>query len=227
MPYKTELHLHTSEVSNCVDAPTKEAADLYAEAGYQTVVITNHMSRFTYKNKRFDHSDWPWERKVEYYMNGYHTLVEAAAGRFDVLLGMEFRAEPSGSDYLVYGVTEEFLLSCPDLMALSVKDLSALLHENNMLLYQAHPFRNGMRVTDPGLLDGIEVYNGHIKHDSRNDIAQIWADRFGLLQVSGTDFHHIIQNPAAGILTDEPIRTNDQLLSVLRGGNFTLIRGEA
>lgn len=227
MAYKTELHLHTAEVSDCADAPTKEVADLYADAGYHTVVITNHMSRFSYKNRRFDHSDWSWERKVEFFMNGYHTLVEAAAGRFNVLFGMEFREEPSGSDYLVYGVDEAFLISCPELLTLSVRTLSPLLHEHDMLICQAHPFRNGMKITDPRLLDGIEVFNGHLNHDSRNDIAQLWAERFGLIPVSGTDFHHMTQRPLGGIETDAPILTNAQLIETLRGGNYTLIRGEA
>lgn len=35
-----------------------------------------------------------------------------------------------------------------------------------MLFYQAHPFRNSMKITNPELLDGIEVYNGHPGHDS-------------------------------------------------------------
>ena len=61
--------------------------------------------------------------------------------------------------------------------------------------------------------------------DSRNDIARIWAERFGLIGTSGSDFHKIVEGAfAGGILTDEPITSNEQLLEILRSGNFEMIK---
>lgn len=54
---------------------------------------------------------------------------------------------------------------------------------------QAHPFRNGLKIVDPKHLDGIETYNGNPRHDSRNEIAKAWAQKFGMLETSGSDFH--------------------------------------
>lgn len=48
------------------------------------------------------------------------------------------------------------------------------------MIYQAHPFRFGMKITNVKYLDGIEVCNRNIEHDSHNDIAALWAEKFGL-----------------------------------------------
>lgn len=224
MAYLTELHLHTAEVSNCATAPAATSAEAYAKAGYSTVLVTNHMSKFTYKNKSFDHSDWSWDAKCDFYMQGYHTMVEAAAGRFNVLLGMELRSNHDDNDYLIYGMTEDFMRAHPEMMDIPLKTLVPEIREAGMLFFQAHPFRNGMKVTKPELLDGIEIANGHPAHDSRNDIAALWAEKFGLLVSGGTDYHHPHHTPVGGIVTEEIITSNDQLLRILREGSFKLIR---
>lgn len=225
--FKTELHLHSAEVSDCARVYSKEIADTYASNGYSTVVLTNHMSKFTFRSKRNGaREDMSWEEKVDFYLNGYHALKEAANRRFNVLLGMELRFYDGANDYLIYGITEDFLKSCDDLMAYkTVKALKPLLEENGLLIFQAHPFRNGMKVTDPRFLDGIEIFNGHIDHDSRNDIAELWAKKFGLLTSSGSDFHYDKQTPNAGILTDYEIKDNNTLVETLKNGQFTLIKG--
>ena len=223
--FKTELHLHSAEVSDCGRAYSKEIADIYADHGYSTVVIANHMSKYTYRSKRNGaREDMTWDEKVDFYLNGYHALKEAANGRFNVLLGMELRFYDCVNDYLVYGITEEFLRSNGDIMALkSAKEFRPLVDSNGLLFYQAHPFRNGMQVTDPKLLDGIEVFNGHPNHDSRNDIACMWADKFGLMRTSGSDFHFAGQTPNGGILTEYEIKDNETLVKTLKSGQFTLL----
>ncbi len=224
MRYRTELHLHTAEVSACATENVAYIADIYAAAGYTTVVVTEHLNPQTFKNKRVDLSAADWEEKCTHYLRGYRAMQEAAGGRFHVLLGMELNPKPMGCDYLIYGMTEEFLRGFPEIADTPLKLLVSRLHDAGMLLYQAHPFRNDARVTDPRLLDGIESYNGHVGHDSRNGIARLWAEKFSLPEISGTDFHHAHQAPVAGIETDFPITTNEMLLDVLRSGNYTLIR---
>ena len=129
---------------------------------------------------------------------------------------MEIRFDENGNDYLVFGVTEEFLRSHPEIINMTAGEFSALSRQEGLLFYQAHPFRNGMTVTDPKLLDGIESYNGHLNHDSRNDIAMIWAEKHHLLQSSGSDYHDPGREARGGILVPERIRTQEELLKVLR-----------
>jgi histidinol phosphatase-like PHP family hydrolase len=105
MIYKTELHCHTSEVSKCSSVPAKDFVEAYIEKGYSTLVITNHFSKYA-----FNHiEDAPWKEKIDLFMTAYHNAVNASKGRLNILLGMEYRNKYSANDYLVYGVTEDFL----------------------------------------------------------------------------------------------------------------------
>ncbi|MBQ9079903.1 MAG: PHP domain-containing protein [Clostridia bacterium] len=225
--FKTELHAHSGSVSNCADVPEDKIVERYIAEGYTTIVLTNHLSRFTYKNKNFDHSADPWDKKIDFYMNGYHLMKDAAAGRINVLLGVELRSNRDENDYLIHGVSEEFLRSMPNIMDDKLEFVIDAVHEAGGLFYQAHPFRNAMRITKPELLDGIEVYNGHIGQQSRNDIAYMWAEKFGLRKISGSDFHHDNHVVGAGIETDVPITSEAQLVEILREQNYTLIRSGA
>lgn len=226
MKYKTELHCHSAPVSSCASATPEELVELFVAEGYTTLVLTNHLSRFTYKCKaKGDLSHWPWETKIDYYMQGYYDLCRAAEGRLNILFGCEFRSNIDENDYLIYGLDESFLRENENLFDLKTAEISALLREMGYLFVQAHPFRNGMQITKPELLDGIEVFNGNPKQDSRNDVARMWAERFSLLQTSGSDCHHIIDgSTTGGILTDFPINSNAQLLEVLLSGNYELVK---
>ena len=223
MSYKTELHCHSKTVSDCADITPAEIVEKYLAAGYTTVVLADHLSPFTF-GKRYTGTE-DWQSKIDYYMEGVRALKKAAEGKLHVLQGCELRIEKCDSDFLVYGMTEEFMRANPDLLQIpKPKEMCKRVREAGFLLYQAHPFRNNMTVTDPDLLDGIEVYNAHARHNSRNDFAKLWAERHGLLQISGSDIHHDYDSPGGGILTDVPVESMPQLMEILRTGNYTLLR---
>ena len=226
MKFKTELHCHSAPVSACAKAYAEEIVQEYLAHGYNSLVLTNHFSRFTFKNKRMgDLSALPWQEKVDYYMKGYHDMVEAAAGKMDILFGCELRSNIDENDYLIYGLDEKFLRENEDLYDIPTPEVSERVRAAGFLFLQAHPFRDNMMMVNPRHLDGIEVFNGNPTQDSRNDIARIWAERFGLIGTSGSDYHRTVEGGfAGGILTDEPINSNEQLLKILRSGNFELIK---
>ena len=95
-----------------------------------------------------------------------------------------------------------------------------LIHESGGMIFAAHPFRDNMTVLDPTGLDGVEVFNAHAGHDSRNELAFAFARHHGLTGIAGSDFHHEWNTPSAGIMTPEPITTNEELLATLRSGTF-------
>ena len=226
MKFKTELHLHSAPVSACGKSYPEEIVQVYLEHGYDTIVLTNHFSRFTFKNKRMgDLSALPWQEKVDYYMQGYRELKKAAEGKINVIFGCELRSNIDENDYLIYGLDEKFLRDNEDLYDLPTPEVSARIRAAGFLFLQAHPFRDNMMMVNPQYLDGIEIFNGNPQQDSRNDIARIWADRFGLIGTSGSDYHRTVEGAfAGGILTDEPITSNEQLLEILRSGNFEMIK---
>jgi predicted metal-dependent phosphoesterase TrpH len=95
---------------------------------------------------------------------------------------------------------------------------------SDILLYQAHPFRKDMTIIKPELLFGIEVQNTHPRHDSRNDIAMAWAEKYGLHKIAGSDCHQVVDVGTSAIVTDENVQTMDDLVRVLRNDQFTMIR---
>ncbi len=223
MTFKTELHCHSCTVSACADITPAQIVEKYLAHGYTTVVLADHLSPFTFGKQYTGGEDW--QEKIDYYMEGYHALQKAAEGKLHILQGCELRINACDSDFLVYGITEDFMRENEDLLQIpKAKQMCARLREAGFLVFQAHPFRNGMTITDPAYLDGIEVYNAHGRHNSRNDFAQLWAERHGLLQISGSDVHHVYDLPGGGILTDEPVTSMEQLTGILREGHYTLLR---
>ena len=225
MSFKTELHCHSGVVSACGHLSPERLVERYTEAGYSTLVITDHLSRDTFNYGNYGGHD-DWNAKVDFFLRSHELLEKAAAGKLHILQGMEVRINKhAAADYLVYGVTEEFLRSHTDLLAYHFKDFAAAVREAGMLLIQAHPFRNHMVVTVPDLLDGMEVFNGtHTHSPFRNEIAAQWADHYHMIKTSGSDLHSEAMRISGGIETDMPITTNEQLLSVLRSGNYRLLQ---
>ena len=233
MKFKTELHCHTGHVSNCGKCDAEYIISRYLEAGYTSLMVADHMSYYTFTGSRNKYPDYLektgktdcWQSKVDFFLTGYQNLIKAADGRMNIILGMEFRDfNPKiANDYLVFGVTEEWLRKSECITEMHIKEMSEYVHQSGMLIYQAHPFRNDMTVTDPKYLDGVEVFNGHQFHASRNRVAVLWADIHGLKRTSGTDFHEPRHICCGGILTDEPVKTPEQLVEILKNESYELM----
>ena len=217
MPFKTELHAHTSEVSPCGHVTAPEVADRFIQEGYSSLVITNHYCDYVIDNLKGS-----WREKMDYYMLPYYLMREHAGDRLHVILGCELRFEGNINDYLIYGITEDFLRENPNLHKMSLRSFAPLAREYGFLVVQAHPFRNGIQVVSPELLDGMETFNGTPTYDGRDTIADAWARRYGLIRTSGSDFHNPDQYGTGGILTNAAIRTGEELVAVLKSGDYTL-----
>lgn len=222
--FYTELHAHTSDTSRCGEVCAKDLVALYKAAGASTVVMTDHLSPSTFE--AYKGTDLSWAEKADIFLQGYRKAKAAAGDELTVLLGMELRFDRKGdnNDYLVYGVTEEFLYQNPDLLNMRLTSFSKLAHKNGLLIFQAHPFRDGMHIVNADDLDGVEVYNACVRHNSRNSIAEMWAKLHRLRGSAGSDFHRAEDVARGGILTDKKIETNADLLEVLKSGNFTVYK---
>ena len=85
-----------------------------------------------------------------------------------------------------------------------------------ILIFQAHPFRPGVTPVAPGLIDGIEVYNGNPRHNSHNDRALAFAKKHNLLKISGSDFHRINDVGRGGIILPGKISSSQELVSFFK-----------
>lgn len=216
MEYKYELHCHTGCVSRCGRVDPEEIVKLYKQKGYNGIVVTDHYSPMTFKR------NWCPQKEIDFYLSGYRRMKAAAGDDFTVLLGMELRHYFTANDYLIYGIDENFLYKAGNLMKVWEKDVYELAKSRGYLVYQAHPFRTGIRRCNPDYIDGVEVYNGKtIK--AQNNEAYEWAETNGKLMVSGSDFHTVKNLARGGIVTTEPIKNNDDLLRILKTQNFRRI----
>lgn len=220
MKYKTELHCHSRDASGCSSESVEGIVEKYLKYGYTTVCLTNHFTPF---HEMEDPAKWVAD--IEHKYAAYDKLVKAADGKLNILMGLEFRFAQNSNDYLVFGFEKDFLIrnTCW-LLRMGVGRFTQLARPEGILTIQAHPFRFGMVTTPPEYVDGIEVFNGHPGHNSNNDIAEAWAKKYGKIMTSGTDHHDPNHMPDGGILTDEPITSEKQLIEVLRSGNYELIR---
>lgn len=221
MEYLYEMHAHTVEVSTCAVATVEEMIKYYEGKGYTGIVSTNHMNSSTFS--RVGLADAPWDKKVDHFLKGYEILKAAAGDKYKVILGMEINFYNHPNDYLVYGITEEFLRSHGDLMAMGPKKFSKLAHENGLLMIQAHPFRRDSIIEDWKILDGYEIFNGNPRHHSGNETAEFWAKIHNKsIVTSGSDFHEKDDTALGGIYFKNIIETNEELLEELRKGYYRL-----
>ena len=217
---KIELHAHSAGFSVCGKLSLEELISLYSARKYDVLVLTNHFNNIS---KRYYTDNGGRD-----YLQDYHDWIRQAQkigadNHLIVLGGYELRFDENANDYLVFGMTEEFTHSCPDLFTMGPAAFGDVARENGFLFYQAHPFRNGMTVIDPKYLFGIEVRNTHPNHDSRNDIALAWAEKHGLHKIAGSDCHKTEHAGTSAIVTDDQIHDMADLVECLKNDRYTII----
>jgi Predicted metal-dependent phosphoesterases (PHP family) len=216
------MHVHTKNVSSCAKVGATELVYLYKAAGYQAVIITDHFFDGFFENL----TGLTWAEKIDDFMSGYREarMVGSKTG-LKVFMGMEIRFSNDVNDYLVYGMDESFLKARPFLYNLNLMQFHELIQDKDILIYQAHPFRPGIKAADPGFLDGVEVFNGNMRHNSKNDLAYEFAMKNQLRMISGSDFHQRDDLGRGGIITLNDINSNEELVAVLSANNGIKLLG--
>ncbi len=219
---KYELHSHTKETSQCADISAQELVKKYKELGYSGIVITNHYSDFTFSLKEMFNK----RLRAEHYLKGYREAKKYETEDFSVLLGVELRFFLNGNDYLIFGVTEELIEKAPFLLPMYLKRTVKLFKKNGCIIIQAHPYRPYIYRANPKYLDGVEVVNGK-SSKSENEKALKWAEKKNLkIRTAGSDCHRESSAGISGIITNKLIKTNDDLLKILKSGEFEIIEKE-
>ncbi len=221
MSYLYEMHAHIKGVSTCASCVAEEIAQLYINSDYSGIVVTDHINTSTFRRSGL--TDSPWDDKIDHFLKSYKALQKAVNGKLNIILGAEICFYNCNNDYLVYGITEEFLRSHGDLMSYKPEEFYKIAHENGLLMIQAHPFRREMEITDWKYIDGYEVFNGNPRHYSCNPMAEAWAKYHNKsIVTSGSDFHEIEDAFHGGIYFEKEIKTAQELVEELKSGNYTL-----
>ncbi len=225
--YKYDLHVHTSVSSCCGQSTPEEQVKAYAEKGYNGIVITDHFicgCNGTPVPKKL-----PWRERVDMYYTAYERAAKAAEEYegFRAFFGAEY-SYAGGHDILFYGLNREFLYGHPELEGMPVEDICKLLQNAGCLVIQAHPFRDreyNDHSVRPELYcaDGAEIFNA-CNFDEENQKAYDYAVKYGKIMTSGGDIHNANDGRIglAGIFTEKPIESIDDLVNILKSGNYSL-----
>ena len=221
--YLYETHLHTRPVSRCAKATVRESLEFYKSLGYAGVFITNH---FIDGNMKFEGCD-TYEEKINLFFSDYEEGVKIGE---EIGLSVFFGAETThaGTDFLIYGLDKEWFLSHPEIQQMRKKDELKLMIESGALVVQAHPFREAKYIECirlyPREVHGVEIYNAN-RTDFENEMAQKYADSYGLLHFAGSD-NHIggAQQRLGGMATDTPITDECDFVKKVLGGKATLFK---
>lgn len=229
---KTEPHLHLAPVSVCSQMQAEEAAQKLSKCGFEVAVLTNHYSRSYIDVRSATEEEWR-----QRYLESYRLFKEVASKYgLEVFLGTEvtlhatyipcYRARWSEqflkenyADYLLYGITEEFLRDTPFLCDLTFPELRAICDKFGALLVQAHPFRaeQGHSLKNIRLLDGIEL-NGNEGFPSgphEEEVLRL-ARENNLVVTCGGDTHNTWDHLCSATYIPEEIHDSVALAAYLR-----------
>lgn len=219
-PYRIELHSHTNPVSGCSEIPPEELVRIYSEKGVHGIVITNHLTPSLLNQDK--------DGAICRYLSDYEKAKDAAtAYGMSVFLGAELRFSENMNDYLLYGVDMEILKTCYDYLSQTVTAFRQEVALPNSVFLQAHPFRNGMMLCDPALLDGMECLNLHPNHNSRIGMATRYAYTQQLsIKTAGTDFHHPNHEALALLRTRQMPKDSFDIARILKSGDYVFELGD-
>ena len=223
MSYIYETHMHTSQVSRCAVSTAGEQVRAYKQRGYTGIIVTDHFVN------GWCHcpTDLPWEEKVQFLLRGYRQAKkEGDKCGLDVFLGWEY--PDNGSDYLTYGLGEDFLRAYPQLIDLTIEEYSPLVRKHGGFVAQAHPYRTSIRPggnclpAAPHLIDAVEVYNASHPYET-NIQAYEFAKLHGLPMQAGSDSHAAELAFASGIRLREKAKDIMDVINAIKTGQAELI----
>lgn len=218
-----DTHVHSIEGSPCGKVNSSEIVLLYKENGYDGIVLTNHFNAAIFERLRF--AKMPtWQDKIKGYLASYYEALRVGAQiGLRVYLGIELSNNESRNEYLIYGVTEDFLLAHEYLYSKPLAEIKKIVDENNLLLIQAHPCRHNAYIMPIELIDGVEGFNGNFKHDSNNATASRVGKKIGKIITSGSDFHDFADLGNGGVIFKSKPQ-NDNIAEAFRTIPYKLIR---
>ena len=214
-----ELHAHTNVASLCSSVTPEDYVKFYMDRGFSGMVVTDH---FYYGYTAIDRS-LPWSSFVDEFCQGYYRVKrEGDKHGFTVLFGFEQKFMNGTDEYIVIGISPEWLKEHPEVRDMERVDFFSLIRGAGGFVIQAHPFRERYYVSDIRLsldyVDAIEVLNmGDMDVHTRRSIE--YAKNLGLPVTAGSDIHSIVDFPVVGgVGVEKKISTAEELIKEIREG---------
>jgi len=196
---KGNLHTHTDEGSRCGSVPTSRVLDLYVEAGFDFLAVSDHM-----------------------------VLTIPTRKGLVFIPGVEWNGPPGGHTG-IYSMAQDAVraaIAIDDqeqlLRELAKKDALVVLNHPN---WQLVPHYRREALYSIGLFDGIEIYNAVIERLPGYAIA---TDKWDALLMNGQrvlgfasdDSHQEADIGLGWICVRSPARDAHTILDAMRRGNF-------
>ena len=219
--FKIDPHTHTDETSKCGHLSGTTLAELYHALGYDAIVVTDHLHE-EYISSLYCKDDW--DACVAQFLQGYKKAAKRGAKLgLNVIFGVEIRFnEPNGSDYLLYGIDEDFLRKNPYFYRLTPWEFFKCFGDE-ILIIQAHPFRNGGNTVFIECIHGIELINTNRRHINHTDKGQdLCGSNPEFYKLSGSDAHREEDVGGAWMLFDENISDSYEFAAALKRGGYSL-----
>lgn len=218
--FKTETHLHTKPVSNCGQILPKDMIDLYHDAGYTTVFVSDHFARHHFD--KFG-ENLTWQQKTEMLYGAY---LEAKKRGEEYGMKVLFSPELSldGNHYLLYGADMNFLNSKEDIFDMTFEEFYHHAKKFGITIIQAHPYRDGSCFPTPEYIDGIEAVNTNPRHDNFDEKCFELAKKYNFPMSAGSDAHRLEDVAGAAVVSETEITSTEEYLSLLKAGKLKLMK---
>ena len=199
-PYKTELHAHTSPISPCGKLSPDMVTRIHAASGCHSLVIANHLGPKQY-NVRTE------AELCRDFIADYEVALKAAEGLdIDVIFAAEIHFLNTANDYLVFGICPDDIERLVSYVPTNIQKFYTEFKNDKNVIIHAHPFRDKMDEVPLGYVDGIEVFNLHVAHNSRVATAARFAREHDLLITGGSDLHDPSKQSLCLMRTRERLR---------------------
>ncbi len=205
-------HIHTKGISHCSQCYADVLVDICVRDKIDAIVLTNHYKQSYYG----DISNFP-EWRAKYVEEYYITKEEGAKRGLKVFFGVEVTLDETPRiDYVIYGLPETTVALIPPLNLFTQKELFEFCCENNALLYQAHPYRNGTQPRDPKYMHGVEINCHPIYNYNDGKEVRAFAAEHNLKLSCGSDYHGDTYKPHCGIYVPDSVNDTVSLAEFLR-----------
>lgn len=233
-PFLYETHLHTLPGSACAHNTGAEMVRAAMAMGYSGIIVTDH----NWGGNTGIPRDLPWTQWVDEFVKGYEDACAYGAEHdFDVFWGYE--AGYQGTEFLIYGVTPEWMKAHPELKEAGIEEQYKLVHEAGGMVIHAHPFREEWYIPEirlyPEFVDGVEGVNAthsNRKSTSHNDWrfdqrAIEYGEKHGLPLTGGSDIHSVNFYGGGTAFKRRLTSVQDYCRAILGGEDYVLTNGDA
>ena len=167
---------------------------------------------------------------------GYTGIIVPNHNGLDVFFGYE--AGYQGTEFLVYGITLEWLIAHPEIENATIEEQYEWIHEAGGMVIHAHPFREEPYIPEirlfPEYVDGVEGINAtHSSPKSRSHNnpdfdkkAIAYATKYHLPMTAGSDIHNTALF-GGGVAFRRKLKDIHDYCDAIRGGeDYILTNGE-